>query len=489
MSDFGKLWHTMSFRRPPWRLSLVAAWQPLLAAAFVSRPAGAPSLRHAARAARASASLVALPQPSDNYVDWDYRDAGTASWRNCQAGSQSPINVSETVASKPPDSDHLFYHYMPYETPVTMLNDGRLLVATLKTPQQGSVGGIALGQFFPDALTASYEPFKILIHTPSEHTFGGVKLPLEVQLFHRTPSRGDDDPTVDPQATELAVVAVGFTVAANGGSFFLEALRQGGLPTVRDGTALVNRESPGSLEFAELFRSASGRDADKAGFWEYSGSLTTPPCTTGVRWFVRNDPLPASADAVEEFTRAAAAVVSVRQEVPGNARALQPLNGRPVYPRFAEDVITSVAKRPPSTRFQSFDNAILRAQADQALFVRKAPPQGPSPDQAAPVPPVQDAAQAAEQKVEQCALELGQAKAKLQTARLMQARTCGQLQGGVPPDPSAAAWQAVSRRSCDDYTKVVSALEHQIALDSNRCAGLRAPGPPPPPGPPDTWIR
>jgi carbonic anhydrase len=55
-------------------------------------------------------------------------------------------------------------------------------------------------------------------------------------------------------------------------------------------------------------------------YYTFLGSVTTPPCTEDVRWFVLKKPITASAKQIEIFTK----------EYPGNARPLQPLNGRVV---------------------------------------------------------------------------------------------------------------------------------------------------------------
>jgi carbonic anhydrase len=38
------------------------------------------------------------------------------------------------------------------------------------------------------------------------------------------------------------------------------------------------------------------------GYWTYMGSLTTPPCTEGVRWFVLEQELSLSRDQSRAFT-------------------------------------------------------------------------------------------------------------------------------------------------------------------------------------------
>jgi carbonic anhydrase len=54
------------------------------------------------------------------------------------------------------------------------------------------------------------------------------------------------------------------------------------------------------------------------GYWTYQGSLTTPPCTEGVRWFVFEQELSLSRDQLRVF----ATIFKV------NTRPLQELHGR-----------------------------------------------------------------------------------------------------------------------------------------------------------------
>ncbi|MEY4431675.1 MAG: hypothetical protein RLZZ533_1611, partial [Cyanobacteriota bacterium] len=53
-------------------------------------------------------------------------------------------------------------------------------------------------------------------------------------------------------------------------------------------------------------------------YYSYAGSLTTPPCTEGVRFYILKQPVPMSAAQLAAF----------RALFPMNARPLQPLNGR-----------------------------------------------------------------------------------------------------------------------------------------------------------------
>jgi len=55
-------------------------------------------------------------------------------------------------------------------------------------------------------------------------------------------------------------------------------------------------------------------------YFDYSGSLTTPPCTEGVHWMIMAAPIDLAAGQIAKFTHL----------YTGNNRPVQPLNGRVV---------------------------------------------------------------------------------------------------------------------------------------------------------------
>ena len=64
---------------------------------------------------------------------------------------------------------------------------------------------------------------------------------------------------------------------------------------------------------------------NKKTFYTYSGSLTTPPCTEGVDWYVLRNPLEVSAAQITAFQNL---------YYFGNMRVIQALNGRIVEKNF-----------------------------------------------------------------------------------------------------------------------------------------------------------
>jgi len=94
----------------------------------------------------------------------------------------------------------------------------------------------------------------------------------------------------------------------------------------------AEREVPYAVDPAWLARGAAALDGGAANFFAYRGSLTTPPCSEGVDWYVL-----ASRAAVVGAEQVAA-FRAFERALPGrgvaagrgNARPLQPLNGRAV---------------------------------------------------------------------------------------------------------------------------------------------------------------
>lgn len=129
-------------------------------------------------------------------------------------------------------------------------------------------------------------------HTPSEHTLDGTSYPAEVHLVHAA----DDG--------ELAVLGI----------FYEEGEASDVLAPVweeLDSKADLQDAAPMSFNVANML--PSNRVT-----YTYSGSLTTPPCSEGVRWHVMQQPLTLS-------TEQLAALTAIYD---GNNRPVQPLNDR-----------------------------------------------------------------------------------------------------------------------------------------------------------------
>ena len=139
-------------------------------------------------------------------------------------------------------------------------------------------------------------------HSPSEHAIEGVRYPLEAHFV------------MSNAAGELAVLGVLYEEGKHDPAF---DLIMGNLP----GEAGDARH----LEDLELDVAALKPLPDV--FYAYRGSLTTPPCSEGVRWFVIAEPEELSAAQLEAIT----------SHLHDNARPLQPLNERELLRVTATD--------------------------------------------------------------------------------------------------------------------------------------------------------
>ena len=143
-----------------------------------------------------------------------------------------------------------------------------------------------------------YELLQFHFHAPSEHTVeGGAQFPVEMHLVHVSPTGS------------LAVVGVLIREGEEN-----EALRAvwENLPTAGGETV----HADGEIEVEAIL-------PDDRRAYHYSGSLTTPPCSEGVRWMVLRTPVEMSSAQIQQFRDAIGA-----ECCEANARPAQPLNDR-----------------------------------------------------------------------------------------------------------------------------------------------------------------
>ena len=144
-----------------------------------------------------------------------------------------------------------------------------------------------------DNLTFSLN--QVHFHAPSENLIAGQSFPMEAHFVH-----------ADAQGN-LLVVAVMFKEGETNNAL---SPAWAALPS-ETGPA---RPLPNTVKPLALMPKSMS-------YYRFSGSLTTPPCTEGVRWLVLKTPVSASRVQIEAFQRA------VKHH---NNRPVQPLNGRVV---------------------------------------------------------------------------------------------------------------------------------------------------------------
>ncbi|MDO9051524.1 MAG: carbonic anhydrase family protein [Methylotenera sp.] len=195
----------------------------------------------------------------------------------CNTGrNQSPINIEDTVdASMKPLK-------LLQKFPVKdIVNNGHTVQANFK------VGNILAID------NMSFQLKHVQFRAPSENTIKGKSFPLEAHFVHAD-AKGN-----------LSIIAVMFKEGKS--NIGLEKLWKQ-IPNDID--------KPVNLKSRVL---ASEMVPDNQDYYRFSGSLTTPPCSEGVRWLLIKTPMTASNSQIEAFK-------SVLKRP--NNRPVQPLNGR-----------------------------------------------------------------------------------------------------------------------------------------------------------------
>jgi carbonic anhydrase len=228
---------------------------------------------------------------------WHYEgDGGPAHWgtispkfASCLSGrAQSPIDIVaparrarfDAVALKFPSASLRIVHH---EHVADTVNNRHTIQVNYSEGDTLTVGGTA------------YQLAQYHFHAPSEHTVSGTPFPMEMHLVH-TSADG-----------QLAVIGVLIGEGAHNAAFdpiWAHLRTQKGIEH--------------HLEHVKVDVDALLPTARTT--YRYDGSLTTPPCTEGVKWLVMTTPIALSKAQIESFTAL----------FHGNNRPVQSVNGRSV---------------------------------------------------------------------------------------------------------------------------------------------------------------
>jgi len=229
-------------------------------------------------------SAQSSPLQSSQSVLWTYSgEAGADAWGDlsskfvaCRQGKQqSPIALDKTFKAS---LGSIEFDYK--DTPFKAINNGHTIEVKYEHGSSIKIEG------------KQYELQQFHFHAPSEHTIGSQNYPIELHLVHKN------------KDGELAVIGV-----------FLKE----GKPNELIQTLLANLPGKEGEETVKDIRiNANALSPTDKSYYHYSGSLTTPPCSEGVNWYVLKTPIEVSQEQIAKFA-------SVYSE---NARPIQPLNQR-----------------------------------------------------------------------------------------------------------------------------------------------------------------
>jgi carbonic anhydrase len=200
--------------------------------------------------------------------DWSYAGAhGPKHWgalqaeyTTCISGKhQSPIDIRGAV---PTDLDPIKFAYNA--SPLNMVDNGHTIQVNYGAGSSMTVGG------------QQYELVQFHFHKPSEEKINGKAFAMVAHFVHKNPEG------------KFAVVAVLMKNWKQ--NPFVQTLWSN-LPKEKDKEHTIERVSIDATTF--LPRNHA--------YYTFPGSLTSPPCSEGVTWFVLNTPVEVSGAQVARF--------------------------------------------------------------------------------------------------------------------------------------------------------------------------------------------
>jgi carbonic anhydrase len=230
---------------------------------------------------------VLWPQIPGEGHEWSYSGAeGPTHWGDispeysaCKNGhQQSPIDIRGAEKDKPQPID---FKYAP--SPLKIVNNGHTIEINYAPGSHIAING------------KEYQVVQFHFHHPSEEEIQGRRYDMVMHIVHKD------------AGGHLAVVAV--LMKSGKENAFLKSIwahmaaRKGEEQSI-DGV---------NVNVADLLPAAKG-------YYTFAGSLTTPPCSEGVRWFVLESPVEVSPDQIAAFAR------------------LDPLNERPIQPSYGRKI-------------------------------------------------------------------------------------------------------------------------------------------------------
>ncbi|MGR6861936.1 carbonic anhydrase [Aliivibrio salmonicida] len=210
--------------------------------------------------------------------EWSYSgQTAPEHWHGtCQTGvNQSPIDITDAIEST---LSPIAFNYA--QAGKNIVNNGHTVQVNFDGKQSIQVEG------------KIFNILQLHFHTPSENLIAGHSYPLEMHLVH------------SDKEGNLAVIGVMF--------------REGNVNTE---LAKIWQEMPtsGKVNLTNKLNLINLLPTDQT-YYRFNGSLTTPPCSEGVTWFVMKNPIAISSQQLTQF----------KALYDGNNRPTQEINARPV---------------------------------------------------------------------------------------------------------------------------------------------------------------
>lgn len=268
---------------------------------------------------------------------WEYSHREDDDWQHlgsCSGKSQSPINIETTsVVPGPAKAEHSgtldkFFTWYNLASASIVHNGHSVKVeplgdedawSTFKNPATGEV----------------FKTLQFHFHFPSEHTIDGKRYDGEMHLVGMSPTN-----------YSWAVVqgylleAVDEFDASDAGMDLFNSL----------GFNMSLPEEGKTINISDIKIKDALAKASTGGFYHYTGSLTTPPCTEIVSWFVSKVPMKITASMIAHAKEALGAE--------NTFRAIQDVNARPIVVNNLQDSTNDPLFMVPSQRSKGMRNVV-----------------------------------------------------------------------------------------------------------------------------------
>lgn len=207
----------------------------------------------------------------------------SADYGMCKAGkSQSPINISSAISVESKSLEKIGFDYTTGISSV--INNGHTIQVNFDAGSTITLDGI------------KFSLIQFHFHTPSENQIEGKSFPLEGHFVHAT------------EDGSLAVVAL----------MFEDGVENPFLKKVWEKMPHKGGETAALSISAEEVNTLLPKEKE---YYRFNGSLTTPPCSEGVRWLVLKNYSSISKEQTETF---------LHLFEHANNRPIQPINARKV---------------------------------------------------------------------------------------------------------------------------------------------------------------
>ncbi len=228
-------------------------------------------------------------------VNWSYnhkKKEGPNNWQdlcsafsNCGGNRQSPININtnNVVHGENLISPKFYYN----KTKVSIINNAHTVQFNVNGNNKVNFNG------------KDYKLLQFHYHALSEHTINNRHNPLEVHFVHKY------------NDIDYAVLGIMF-IEGKENELFKKYLDEFPIES-------------GEYDSDEMIELLSLLPNNKS-YYLYDGSLTTPPCTEIVSWYILKNPLEASKEQIKEFSKI----------LNKNYRKVLPLNGRTIKLYYEE---------------------------------------------------------------------------------------------------------------------------------------------------------